>query len=337
MTSASVPHVPSLGALSSGAPRSAVIPQGGNAVADSVTLSRAEYDQLMASKILWDNSQNASFSQSRAPVPDLPRSWTPRVTLKKFSGDDENYSATEFIADRHLVMTSLSMPSDIFLKSWVPLHLVGQARRWWIRSGVSLDWLHFEMELKRQFRCEGLQEKLVDQIFARKHRFSEPVEAYCNELIELNWKLLDPFEPRDLFRIAFSNLAPGLKAMLTQQKFSSVAALRDAASRTQRHMMAAQQADRTGARQTFSSLTPRVGVPQSTNVSGGSLVSNTAPAVSQDVRVQGVGALSQPSVGRQNSNACYRCGLVGHFARECTYNRAPDVGVGTATNVESEN
>ncbi|CAF1670751.1 unnamed protein product [Adineta ricciae] len=218
---------------------------------------------------------------------------------------------------------------------YISIHLQEDAYRWWVQTSVTIKtWSSFTDAVIRAFGSTRAQELAFEQLKWYKQTINQSITQYYDKVIEL-CKKVDPTMPDSLkLKYLLAGVKESLKTHVALQDPKSTEAFLSSARKIE-DIFALKQADLdTVATDTYLNAAAYQSQPNQTNFTPTSnnnfyrgnprhpTTTNNRPVYNRNTSSAYNGnRQSKPSKytrSTRRSNACFNCGTLGHYARDCT-------------------
>lgn len=156
-------------------------------------------------------------------TPDIRRSTSIAVALQKkklsFSGKAGS-DPTRFLRQLQESMDSLGITGDEILKNLTSV-LSGEALEWFrLKQNSFNSYDHFKGVFKKQYTVANYQERLHEEIEARKQAKNEPITTFLTNMQILFDKLEPPYDLERQLNITFKKLNPDYLSQIDRSDFN---------------------------------------------------------------------------------------------------------------------
>ncbi|CAF1454591.1 unnamed protein product [Adineta ricciae] len=218
---------------------------------------------------------------------------------------------------------------------YISIHLQDDAYRWWMQTSTTIKtWSSFTDAVVRAFGSTRAQELAFEQLKWYKQTINQSITQYYEKVIEL-CKKVDPAMPDSLkLKYLMAGIKESLKTHVALQDPKSTEAFLSLARKVE-DIFALKQADQdTAVNDTYLNATTYQSQPNQTNFTPTSnnnfyrsnsrhpTAPNNRPMYNRNTSSTYNGnrqsKSSKYTKSTQRSNACFNCGTLGHYARDCT-------------------
>ncbi|CAF1597898.1 unnamed protein product [Adineta ricciae] len=218
---------------------------------------------------------------------------------------------------------------------YISIHLQDDAYRWWMQTSTTIKtWSSFTDAVVRAFGSTRAQELAFEQLKWYKQTINQSITQYYEKVIEL-CKKVDVAMPDSLkLQYLMAGIKESLKTHVALQDPKSTEAFLSSARKVEDIFALKQTDQETVANDTYLNATSYQSQPNQTNFTPTSnnnfhrsnprypTAPNNRPMYSRNTsstyngnRQNKSSKYTRPT---QRSNACFNCGTLGHYARDCT-------------------
>lgn len=217
-----------------------------------------------------------------------------QVKLPTFSGYGDHTSPENFLLDIEQYARSQSMTLSTMLSKVIPAALLGDAFRWWTFVGGFASWTDFKTALHLEYDQPDYYVRLQAELDSRTQHPEEPLTAYIRTIASYYDRLGSQATEVEKVDRIMRQMHPQFYLFLQGQRFNSLQELAAAAPAIQASIW----------RMLRYQPPPSPAASVAPDLAFGSPI-----YVGSHAQVQ-----SDMSKG---DNACWSCGLYGHFKRNC--------------------